>query len=72
MNLKSFLDSGSKSQDDLASILGVSQGMISHWVTGRNRLTAERAIQIEQATDGQVSRYALRPDIFGQPNESQQ
>lgn len=33
-------------------------------------ITAERAIQIEAASDGLVTRQELRPDIFGKPARS--
>jgi len=33
-------------------------------------IKGELAVQIEHATNGQVTRQDLRPDIFGQPNES--
>jgi hypothetical protein len=46
---------------------GVSGGMVGHWIAGRHRITAERAIQIEAATDGAVTRAELRPDLFGGP-----
>jgi transcriptional regulator with XRE-family HTH domain len=46
---------------------GVSAGMVGHWIAGRHRITAERAIQIEAATDGAVTRAELRPDLFGGP-----
>lgn len=55
------------SQSALASGLGVTQGLISQWSTGRLKVPAERCIAIEQATNGAVTRYELRPDVFGQP-----
>jgi DNA-binding transcriptional regulator YdaS (Cro superfamily) len=51
----------------LARLLGISQAMVSHWVTGRKAITPERAVQIEQATAGAVRRHELRPDIFEAP-----
>lgn len=63
MDLKTYLTD--KKQRELASALGVTQGAVSQWVTGRVEITAERAIQIENATGGAVSRNDLRPDIFG-------
>lgn len=52
------------SQSELAEKLGVSHGLVSHWCTGRKRITAERARDIELATGGRISRQALRPDVF--------
>jgi DNA-binding transcriptional regulator YdaS (Cro superfamily) len=64
MDLKKYVDNCG-SQSEAAEIIGCTQGMISHWLTGRNRMTAEKAIEIEMATDGLVLRHDLRPDIFG-------
>ncbi len=50
----------------LAASLGVRQSAISNW-RARGRVPAERCIVIERVTNGAVSRYQLRPDIFGTP-----
>ncbi|CAH1387048.1 hypothetical protein NTGM5_480044 [Candidatus Nitrotoga sp. M5] len=52
------------SQAKLGSLLNVSQSVVSQWVRGETRITAERAIQIEKVTKGQVSREELRPDLY--------
>lgn len=41
-----------------------SQQTISRVLNGRNRISAELAIDIEKATKGSVPRWTLRPDIF--------
>lgn len=46
-------------------MLGVSQSLVTHWLNGRKAITAERALQIEQATGGAVKRAELRPDLWG-------
>jgi len=51
-------------QAAFAESLGVSQGLVSQWLTGDTRVTAERAKQIETVTNGQITRTDLRPDIF--------
>lgn len=61
MNLSSYLKN--ESQTALAKRLGVSQGMIWQWANERSRITAERAIQIEIATDGKVTVEEMRPDV---------
>lgn len=53
----------------LAASLGVRQSAISNW-RARGRVPAERCIVIERVTNGAVSRYQLRPDIFGTPPTS--
>ncbi len=50
-------------QKKLAQALGVTEGMVSHWLHGRNQVTLERAILIERLTGGAVRREQLRPDI---------
>ncbi len=54
-------------QTALAKSLGVTQGLVWQWVRGRLRIPAERCAAIEAAVGGAVSRYELRPDVFGQP-----
>lgn len=48
----------------LASICEVSPPAVFKWIE-KNRAPADRCIQIEKATKGQVTRYQLRPDVFG-------
>ena len=64
MDLKTYLADPARSQTEFARRLGVSQGLVWQWIDGRTRITAERAIQIERATDGVVSRQELRPDLY--------
>ncbi len=52
------------SQSALARLIGVRQGTLWKWlVTGR--VPAEYAVPIEFAAGRLVTRYELRPDIFG-------
>lgn len=67
MNLLDYIKHRGLSQAELADLVGVSQGMVSHWLTGRKAISAERAKQIEHATAGFVRRHELRPDIFDAP-----
>lgn len=67
MDLTTYLEHNGARQADLAAALGVSPGLVSHWNTGRVKITAERAKQIEQATNGAVRRHELRPDVFDAP-----
>lgn len=52
-------------QTALARKLGVKQQNIHWWLTKSKKVPAERCIAIERATNCAVSRYALRPDVFG-------
>jgi len=49
-------------QTDLAHRLGLTQSVVSNWLS-RGRIPAERVLDVERETG--VSRYAMRPDIFG-------
>lgn len=52
------------SQKALADKIGLSQPGIS-WLLGEaKQVSAEIAVKIEKATEGQVSRSDLRPDLF--------
>lgn len=52
------------SQALLAKAIGVKQPAISHWLHRDKNIPAEYAIKIERATNGAVTRYELRPDIY--------
>lgn len=54
------------SQEALASALKIRSPSISEW-RKRGRVPAERCLEIERLVDGQVTRYDLRPDVFGDP-----
>ena len=67
MDIPSYLKKSDLTYAEFGARIGVSGGMVGHWVACRHRITAERAIQIEAATDGAVTRAELRPDLFGGP-----
>lgn len=54
-------------QDALAKLLGpkVKQGHVSYWL--KNGVPANRAIEIEAALEGAVTREELCPEIFAAP-----
>lgn len=53
------------SQGKLARAVGVSQPAINNRLQGKTDvMSGEMAIAIERATDGQVSRSDLRPDLW--------
>lgn len=47
-----------------ARALGLKPPSVSRWLKNK-RAPANRCIDIEKLTKGAVTRYALRPDIFG-------
>ncbi len=52
------------SQRALAEKIGLSQQGISYLLNEAPQVSAEIAIAIDKATEGQVSKRRLRPDIF--------
>lgn len=53
------------SQAKLAADMGCSQQYISWLLKEADQISAEQSIACERATDGQVTRWDLRPDLFG-------
>ncbi|KZZ72375.1 hypothetical protein A3765_28625 [Oleiphilus sp. HI0130] len=54
-------------QQNLAFDLGLaSQGQISGWINSLRPVPAHHCVKIEELTKGEVSRYDLRPDVFGE------
>lgn len=49
-----------------ARALGVSPQRLSNW-RKRNSVPTEFCIPLEEAVSGKVTRYQLRPDVYGQP-----
>lgn len=49
----------------LARKLGVKPPTVFQWLNGSRPVPGERCIDIEEACGGAVTRYELRPDIFG-------
>lgn len=53
-------------QTKMARELGVKQGQVWAWLNRNRRpFPAEFCMAVETATAGKVTRYDLRPDIFG-------
>lgn len=70
MNLSEYRKSVGLSQAKLAELMTLAgfpttQALVSQWEAGVVRLSAERCAQIEQISNGQVTRAELRPDLFG-------
>ena len=70
MNLKTYLDG--TTQTELVSLIErdgspITQGAISQWLI-KDRVPAERVLQLERVSKGLMTRYELRPDIY--PRES--
>jgi DNA-binding transcriptional regulator YdaS (Cro superfamily) len=54
-------------QTALARALGISQGQVWSWINRDKRASALYAVDIEELTQGAVTRYELRPDVFRVP-----
>lgn len=52
-----------RSRSRFAAALGVTPEAVRKWE--RSRVPAERCLEIEAISNGAVSRYDLRPDVFG-------
>jgi len=48
----------------VARACGVSPQAVQHWISS-NRVPANRVLVLEALIEGDVSRYELRPDVFG-------
>lgn len=51
-------------QGVLARKVGVTTQAVANWAKGKQRIPAERAVAIEEATNGLVNRSELRPDLW--------
>jgi len=70
MKTKSALDKACQllgNQKSLANKLGVSEQSISNW---KNKVPAERCLDIQRATNSAVTCYELRPDVFPEPERA--
>lgn len=59
------------SQSELARRIGgkVRQQHVHYWLTQMKMIAAEHAVAAELAVQGVVTRYELRPDVFGEAPE---
>ncbi|MEW5250584.1 helix-turn-helix domain-containing protein [Microbulbifer sp. 2201CG32-9] len=57
-------------QKKIADMLEIPPACVSQWCKGVRKVPPRHCRRIEQATSGAVTRYDLRPDIFG-PLEEQ-
>ncbi|WP_226020230.1 transcriptional regulator [Serratia symbiotica] len=63
MDLKKYIDNLDRGDaKKLATELGVSSSYLSQLASGRSSISPRRCVEIEKATNGQVSRQDLRPD----------
>lgn len=65
MDIETYLKHKGISQAEFAKHMGVTQGAVWQWISGESRITAERALEIEKKTGGEITRQELRADLFG-------
>lgn len=51
------------SQQKLADACGVKQPTVWAWLHGKKKASANNAVRIEKATNGEVQAYQIRPDL---------
>jgi DNA-binding transcriptional regulator YdaS (Cro superfamily) len=54
-------------QQQLADLLGVTQSAVALYETGKRQVPAEKVADYERRLGGAITRYEMRPDIFGPP-----
>lgn len=64
MNFKIWVNGQRGRSLAIAQALGVTPPVVSDWVTGKKGVPLERCVQIERATNGEVTRQDLRPDDY--------
>ena len=53
------------SQAKLAALFNRKQQTVTYWI--KKGIPAEYVLTVERATDNQVTRYDLRPDLYPKP-----
>jgi DNA-binding transcriptional regulator YdaS (Cro superfamily) len=54
-------------QKKLGMLIGVSQQTVSHWLVNEAEIPAEKAVDLEKVTKGQIPRWMSRPDLWDAP-----
>jgi len=63
MDLGTYLLKHDLTQAAFAERLGVTPGLVWQWLHGRTNFTPDRVVAIERATNGEVSRRDLWPEM---------
>ena len=64
MDLASYLKDECLTAAQFASRIGTTRAAVSAWLNGRNKVAIGRLRDIERLTEGRVTRYDLRPDVY--------
>lgn len=63
-HIQAYLNRHKLTQGAFAKQIGVGQSMISQWIHHNRNISPRLAIRIEQKTNGELSRSALRSDLW--------
>lgn len=69
MTLTEYLSLERITQRDFAVLVGSSQGFISHYLTGRHKLSAKNTLKWAKATNYKVTPHSLSPHLYPNKND---
>ncbi|EFE8004149.1 helix-turn-helix transcriptional regulator [Escherichia coli] len=69
MNLGEYLYHSRITQKDFAEIVGVTQGMVSHVITGRAKLTGGKVLRWCEATGWVVTPHEIDSSTYPNPTD---
>ena len=64
MVLDSYLKKHGLTQREFADKIGCSQSLVSQWISGETKITGQWAVAIERATERDVKRQELLPELY--------
>ena len=64
MVLYSYLKKHGLTQREFADKIGCSQSLVSQWISGETKITGQWAVAIERATERDVKRQELLPELY--------
>ncbi|CAD6115667.1 transcriptional regulator [Escherichia coli] len=69
MNLGEYLHHSRITQKNFAEIVGATQGMVSHVITGRAKLTGEKILRWCEATGWVVTPHEIDSSTYPNPTD---
>jgi DNA-binding transcriptional regulator YdaS (Cro superfamily) len=64
MTIKEYLAKHAMTHREFGQLVGLTEGMVSHYINGRHLPRLPTALRIEQVTNGEVTRADLLPELF--------
>lgn len=62
--IKEYLTKHGISQQQFAERCGVTQSLVQQWISGRSRVTPQRAKTVIAASEGRLTRQKLFPELY--------